>query len=251
MKQHVASAAMVAAGEGGMVVQLGGTISLETNALVQALTQLLLDSKEAGILEVVPAYCSVTVYFDPLVLSRSCLEVKVQDLLLAMVPKQLAEPARLIQIPVCYGGVLGPDLELVARHAGLTAEQVIQLHTQTPYLVYMLGYTPGFPYLGGLNEGLALPRRKVPRGKVPRGSVGIGGRQTGIYPVESPGEWWLIGRTPLDLFNPQEAQPFLLFAGDYVQFVAVDIETYFSVRRKVNKGGFVPRIGKLEKGQKI
>ena len=131
-------------------------------------------------------------------------------------------PGRLIQVPVRYGGEYGPDLDDVARHAGLTADDVVRLHTGAEYAVYMVGFSPGFPYLAGLPERLAMPRLDSPRQAVPIGSVGIGGRQTGIYPVETPGGWRIIGRTSLRLFTPDADPPTLFQLGDRVRFVDQD-----------------------------
>src|SRR5262249_55828790 len=130
--------------------------------------------------------------------------------------------SRTIDIPVCYGGECGPDLEDVARHTGLAPAEVIARHSAVTYLVYFLGFSPGFPYLGGLAPELATPRLSAPRKRVPAGSVAIGGRQTGVYPVESPGGWRIIGRTDLRLFDPNAEPPALLRTGDSVRFVSVN-----------------------------
>lgn len=225
------------AGEYGLVVEFGTVISPAINALVLQLTRLLLALDQAGIREVVPTYRSVSIYFDPLLLSRPVLTGLVENLLARLNPVVMANsPARIVNVPVCYGGVLGPDLDFVARYTGLSVREVITAHTAQPYLVYMLGFTPGFPYLGGLPAELEVPRQETPRNKVPAGSVGIGGNQTGFYPIESPGEWWLIGRTPLKAFAPQRPDPFLVAAGDYVQFTSIGIDDYFTIRRDVAAG---------------
>ncbi|QDR82347.1 5-oxoprolinase subunit PxpB [Sporomusa termitida] len=225
------------AGEYGLVVEFGTVISPAINALVLQLTSLLLDLNQGGIREVVPTYRSVSIYFDPLILSRQDLTELVETLLARLNPvTMLSLPARIVNVPVCYGGVLGPDLDFVARYTGLSVREVITAHTGQPYLVYMLGFTPGFPYLGGLPAQLEVPRQETPRNKVPAGSVGIGGNQTGFYPIESTGEWWLIGRTPLKAFAPQRSKPFLVAAGDYVQFTSIGIDDYFAIRRAVAAG---------------
>ena len=150
-----------------------------------------------------------------------------------MLEKQLSASSvrsgRIVEIPVCYGGAYGEDLPFVARHAGLSEQEVITLHSAQPYRIYMLGFLPGFPYLGGLDERLHTPRLATPRTKIPAGSVGIGGKQTGIYPMESPGGWQLIGRTPLTLFAPGESLPYA--AGDSIRFVPVDKAEFARIRK--------------------
>ncbi len=236
------------AGEFGLVVEFGTEISPQINALVQQLAQRLSLNRSAGILEIVPTYRSVTVYFDPLVLTRDVLIEDIRQLLNKIQPQEPeCLPTRLVYVPVCYGGVLGPDLDFVAKFTGLSPREVINMHTATPYLVYMLGFTPGFPYLGGLPEQLVVPRQEKPRSKVPAGSVGIGGNQTGFYPIESTGEWWLIGRTPLKAFDPRQSNPFLTAAGDYIQFVAIDIDEYFEIRRQVTAGTYTIKVKCLQR----
>lgn len=237
---------LMVAGEYGLVVELGAVISPEVNALVLQLTRLLTDSNCQGILEIVPTYRSVAVYFDPLTLTREDLTKLIHQLLGQLKPMETeCALARVVYVPVCYGGVLGPDLEFVAKYIGLSVREVIAAHTVKPYLVYMLGFTPGFPYLGGLPEQLVVPRQETPRNQVPAGSVGIGGNQTGFYPIESPGEWWLIGRTPLKAFDPKRSNPFLVAAGDYVQFVDIGIDEYFTIRREVAAGLYTLQVGHL------
>ena len=230
---------LLVAGECGLVVEFGNVISLKINALVQQFTRLLTAVEIQGIVEVVPTYRSVTIYFDPLTISRQRLTQYVKEFLSELKPQEKETLSTgIVYVPVCYGGVLGPDLEYVAKYTGLSTQEVIKIHTSKPYLVYMLGFTPGFPYLGGLPEQLMVPRQEKPRSRVPEGSVGIGGNQTGFYPSESPGEWWLIGRTPLKAFNPKWSNPFLVTAGDYVQFVDIRMDAYFKIRREVAAGTY-------------
>jgi inhibitor of KinA len=139
---------------------------------------------------------------------------------------------RLVEIPVCYGGVYGPDLEAVARHTGLPPQELIRRHAAGSYRVYMLGFAPGFAYLGGMDEQLATPRKAEPRTAIPAGSVGIAGGQTGVYPLETPGGWQLIGRTPLPLFDAQRNPPSLLQMGNRVRFVPIDEATYLKLERR-------------------
>lgn len=234
MQKEQSDIRLIAAGEMGLVVEFGQEISPNINASVHQFSQALRKSMPDGILELVPTYCAVTIYFDPLILSRERLMEFVWIRVKEMEFFEKKETKRnVIHIPVCYGGVLGPDIEYVAKYTGLSVEEIICKHTEKPYQVYMLGFTPGFPYLGDVQESLFVPRQKKPRLRVPIGSVGIGGGQTGFYPSESPGEWWLIGRTPVKAFDPAIKNPFLLTAGDFVQFFSVDMDMYFSIRREV------------------
>lgn len=240
---------LLVAGECGLVVEFGDSISPEIAMLVQQLTRLLAAGKQPGIIEVVPTYRSVMVYFDPLICMRKALSGYISKLIADIEPKKLGKlPARVVKVPVCYGGVLGPDLEYVARFTGLSTDEVIALHTSQTYLVYMLGFTPGFPYLGSLPDKIVVPRKKKPLAKVPAGSVGIAGNQTGVYSSESQGEWWLIGRTPLKFVNLTGSSSFLVSPGDYVQFVAISMEEYFQLRQAVDKGGFLPQIRYASEG---
>jgi len=208
------------AGDGALVVELGEEIDRKINAKVHALAFALERQKLNGLLEVVPAYCSLMVYYDPLKTDLSTL----MERLIALGERleELPLPKRrLVEIPTVYGGVFGPDLSFVAAYHGLTEEEVIDLHTGPLYHVYLLGFTPGFAYLGDLPQKLATPRLRTPRSKVPAGSVGIGGNQTGIYPLESPGGWRIIGRTFISLFDPAKEPPTLLLPGDQVKFIRI------------------------------
>ncbi len=206
-------------GEQGMAVELGDAIDEEVTARVHRLAAAVRRTLAREVLEVVPTYRSLFVAFDPLRVPRERLARRIGALLERM-PARAAvlPPGRTVRIPVCYGGEHGPDLEFVARHAGLAPPEVVDLHASTDYRVYMLGFTPGFPYLGGMSPRIATPRLEQPRTRIPGGSVAIGGEQTGIYPVDSPGGWRLIGRTPLRLFDPSLPEPFLVAAGDRVRF---------------------------------
>ena len=169
-----------------------------------------------GILNFHPAYSSVLVDFDPRLRGFAELEALLRELAAAGNGADAIE--RMVEIPVRYGGEYGPDLEDVARHTGLSAARVVELHSSAGYLVHFLGFSPGFPYLGGLPAELATPRLAAPRKLVPGGSVAIGGSQTGVYPVDSPGGWRIIGRTPLRLFDAEASPPALLAMGDSVRF---------------------------------
>lgn len=200
-------------------------IAEDVSRKVMALRDALLPLQGEGILETVPAFASLLVYYDPLRLDYRTVERRVKDLAGNMTGKGHAK-GKTVEIPVCYGGKYGEDLEFVADHAGLSKEEVIRLHSGRTYRIYMLGFLPGFPYLGGLDERLFTPRLASPRTKIPAGSVGIGGEQTGIYPMESPGGWRLIGRTPLVLYDPADSGRPAYEAGDTIRFVPVGEAEY-------------------------
>jgi inhibitor of KinA len=229
-------------GEGGIVVELGDAIDPAVNARVHALARAVNARLSAEVLEVVPGYASLLVLHDPLVSPRARLARRLQALARELGDVPAGAPRRVVRVPVCYGAELGPDLEDVARHAGLPAAEIVALHAAPVYRVYLLGFTPGFPYLGGMSPRLACPRLAAPRVRIPPGSVAIGGEQTGIYPVESPGGWRIIGRTPLRLFDPTPGapRPFLLSAGDGLRFVPVGREEFDALARAVAEGRHAP-----------
>lgn len=216
---------MIPLGDSAIIIQLDKTITLDTHQKVNVLAARLQDNSFPGMVEIVPAFTTVTVYYNPVKFSYkdacTALEQIVSDL-----EATLAGTPRTVEIPVCYGGEFGPDLEFVAEHNGLTADEVVQIHSSGEYLVYMIGFAPGFPYLGGMSERIQAPRRSSPRLTIPAGTVGIAGRQTGVYPLETPGGWQLIGRTPEALFRPNESPPSLLQAGDIVRFRPVSHKEY-------------------------
>ena len=206
-----------------LVLRLGDTIDTHTNARVHAFCACIRGQRPLWLRDLVPAYASVGVFFDPMLIEADALKALLGTMLAAMrVDAQTAMAARTIEIPVVYGGDAGPDLESAAAELGITPGDLAKRHAAGEYTVAMIGFAPGFPYLLGLDPALALPRLATPRTSVPAGSVGIGGNQTGIYPRESPGGWRLVGRTPLTLFDPSRAEPALLAPGDRVRFVAMD-----------------------------
>lgn len=237
------------AGEQGLVVEFGNNIDAAVNARVHRLAQALRPMLQREVLELVPTYRSLMVYFDPLRISRTDLIRRITDLAEQEVATaENVSAAKVVYIPVCYGGEYGPDLEFVARHTGLSETEVVAIHTSTPYQVYMLGFTPGFPYLGGMSERIAAPRLAQPRTKIPAGSVGIAGSQTGLYPIESPGGWQIIGQTPVKAFDPDASAPFLFAAGEYLQFVSITPEEYQRIRQEVTAGVYEPRCSWLMGG---
>ena len=217
-------------GDQAVTVEWGSTIDQRINRQVHAFARKVEELFHPAITEVVPTYRSATVHYRPEVLSYE--ELKQLLLSLAQGSPEETEELPVVEIPVCYGGEYGPDLLEVAQHCSLTPEEVIARHTAPTYRIYMLGFTPGFPYLGGMDPSIAAPRRKEPRIHIPAGSVGIAGEQTGVYPIVSPGGWQLIGRTPLRLFDPQREQPILLSAGAGIRFVPIDEETFRKMEEK-------------------
>ncbi len=209
-----------AAGDQAVLVELGDEISPETNARVHSIARAIEEVGVEGVVDVIPAYDSLLVQYDARAVSMADLQARVVELDSERV--ELAEGGSVVELPVLYGGEHGPDIERVAEHAVMSVDEVIGLHSGTDYPVYMLGFTPGFPYLGGLDERLATPRVATPRLGIPGGSVGIAESQTGVYPLTSPGGWNIIGRTPLSLFDPTREPPSLLAPGDVVRFVPLD-----------------------------
>jgi KipI family sensor histidine kinase inhibitor len=210
-------------GDRSLLVELGDDISPAVNQRVQELFSALDLQRIEGLRELVPSYRSLLVIYDPLRISPDDMKRAVGDIYRHLDKIQLPEP-RTLEIPVVYGGELGPDLESVARHHGITTREVIEFHIQPTYRVYMIGFTPGYPYLGEVPAEIATPRRETPRTHVPRGSVGIAQKQTGIYSVDSPGGWQIIGWTPLNLFNPGQQPPSLLMMGDRVHFKVITVQ---------------------------
>ena len=207
-------------GDRSVLVELGNEISSRTNQKVRELLVGLDHRMMDGILELVPGYRSLLVVFDPLEIELERLKRTIDNAVGQLDTSRLPPP-QTVEIPVVYGDEYGPDLEWVAEFHKMTTEEVIQIHTEPLYRVFMIGFMPGFPYLGEVPEALVTPRRETPRTHVPQGSVAIAQKQTGIYPVESPGGWQIIGRTPVGLFDPGQQQPSLLEMGDQVKFYAV------------------------------
>lgn len=207
-------------GDSALLLRVARRIDAAAELRVRAACERLERARIEGVSDVAPAFTTVAVHYDPARIAFDTLAARVREVLRGCTAAD-ASAGRLVEVPVRYGGADGPDLEVVAAHTGLSPAEVVRLHAAGEYRVHMIGFAPGFPYLGGLDPRLACPRRDAPRTEVPAGSVGIGGAQTGIYPVVSPGGWQLIGRTSLALFDPASARPSLLAAGDRVRFVEV------------------------------
>ena len=212
-------------GDAALMVEFGHTIDPELNARVIAYTEAIRAQRWDGVLDVVPTYCSATIHVDPLILDVDTLMDRVRQISQTH-SAQKRSSGKHHTIPVLYGGEFGPDLEGLAAFAKLPVPEAIRLHASISYRVYMLGFSPGFPYLGSVPPPLAMPRLATPRTTVPAGSVGIAERQTGIYPTATPGGWRIIGRTPIQLYRPNSSAPFLLSPGDLVQFKSVGPREY-------------------------
>jgi inhibitor of KinA len=213
------------ASDQSLLVSFGHGISRDAHEQVRKLLFLLQSEPVAAIHNLHPAYCSLLIKFDPLQLGHDELEAILRPVLARLVELRLPEP-RQVEIPVCYGGDLGPDLEDVAAQCHVPPDRVAEVHASVTYVVYFLGFVPGFAYLGELPEALATPRLPMPRRSVAPGSVAIAGRQTGIYPLPTPGGWRLIGRTPLVMFRREGAQMCRLSIGDHVRFVPISRERF-------------------------
>ena len=228
---------ILTAGDSALLIEFGKDINPETNRKITALVQLMREQHIEGIVDVIPAFCSLLINYDPRVLSYEELKERMEHLL-KMETKTEATRKRIFEIPVCYGGEYGPDIENIAEHAGLSVEEVIKIHSSKDYLIYMLGFLPGFTYLGGLDERIHTPRLASPRLKMRAGSVGIGGSQTGIYPLDSPGGWQLMGMTPVRTYDPERQTPILVEAGDYIRFIPIDEEEFLRIQELVEKGEY-------------
>ncbi|MGQ9565250.1 MAG: 5-oxoprolinase subunit PxpB [Candidatus Bathyarchaeales archaeon] len=209
-------------GDQALLVKFGESIDLSINRKVHTLNRAIEQTKIVGVEECVPAYASLLIHYNPLKTSYERLVYQLKDLELHLEEFDARVEARQVVVPTVYGGEFGPDLVNVAKLHSLTLEEVIRIHSENEYTVYMIGFIEGFPYMGKIPDSIATPRLKTPRLKIPAGSVGIAGNQTGIYPCESPGGWQIIGRTPLKLFNPYARQPTLFQPGDKVRFKPIN-----------------------------
>ena len=228
-------------GDKGLVAEFGNEINEAVNEKVRNLYLAIRKSEIPGILEMVPTYRSLMIIYDPMNIELNNLIERLTEIEKNMESIELPKP-RILEIPTIYGGEFGEDLGFVAEHNGISEDEVIKIHSSVDYRIYMLGFTPGFPYLGGMSEKIATPRLKTPRTKIPAGSVGIAGKQTGIYPIESPGGWQLIGLTPIKLYDPRNKIPILLQAGDYIRFVPIKKDEYDHISSLVEKNRYEIKI---------
>lgn len=224
-------------GDSSLLVEFGKEISPDINRRITAVVQLLKEQHIEGVVDLIPAFCSLLINYDPRVISYEEISERVHAII-KLDARAGEQRKRVYEIPVCYGGEYGPDIDNIAEHAGLSVDEVIKIHSSRDYLIYMLGFLPGFCYLGGLDERIHTPRLANPRIKINAGSVGIGGSQTGIYPLDSPGGWQLMGMTPVKTYDPERDVPILVEAGDYIRFVPIDEDEYKRIKDQVDRGEY-------------
>ena len=222
------------AGDRGLLVEYGDRIHPDVNNKVRCMAIVLGKESPKGVLETIPTYRSLLIIYDPAITNPAKLKKEILAL-----EERLSQikipPPNTVEIPVCYGGEFGPDIQFVADHNSITADDVVRIHSEADYQIYMIGFTPGFPFLGGLPKELHTPRLETPRSFVPERSVGIANNQTGIYPLASPGGWQLIGKTPLRLFAPEHSNPFIYKVGDRIKFKPISAEDYNRLAGEVKK----------------
>lgn len=234
-------------GESAIVIEFGDEISKEVNAKIRKMMLGIEKEQWKGIVEVIPTYRSVLLQYDPFVWTYKDILEKLNTLTLDSCDEE-EEEVHLIEIPTLYAGEFGSDIDFVSAHTKLSVEEIIQRHTAVDYLVYMLGFIPGFTYLGGMDESLSTPRLKTPKLGILPGSVGIAGSQTGIYPSLSPGGWQIIGRTPLNLYDTTKNPPVFIQAGDYIRYISIDEGEYARIEKEVQEGRYEVKIQKVNRG---
>lgn len=233
----MANVRIAAAGDSSILIEFEKEIRPDINQKISATVQLLKAQHTPGVIDIIPAFCSLLINYDPRVISYGEMKKRLEEILKIEV-KAGERRKKVYEIPVCYGGKYGPDIQTIADNAGLSIEEVIEIHSSCDYLIYMLGFLPGFCYLGGLDERIHTPRLANPRLKISAGSVGIGGSQTGIYPLDSPGGWQLMGMTPVKTYDPEREVPILVEAGDYIRFIPIDEEEYLRIKDLVDKNEY-------------
>lgn len=225
---------------GDTVVQIvfGKEISEESNRNIRTFVDRLEKHPIEGVVEWVPAYTTLSIFYRPDIILYKEICKKLESIQIDLQGTETVIPSLIYEIPTFYGGEVGSDLSYVAQYNDLTEEEVIATHTSKEYLIYMMGFLPGFPYLGGMPKRIATPRRKNPRPMIKKGSVGIAGEQTGIYPIESPGGWQIIGQTPVRLYDLKRDKPILLSSGDYLKFVSICKEEYGEIENAIQRGEY-------------
>ena len=224
-------------GDRSLYVEVGDEITPEVNRGIRNLLSAIDKADLAGVKALAPTYRSILVYYDPLTVGTEALKEQIAGLYWNLEDAEVGG-AKIVEIPTLYGGEFGPDIDFVASHNGISEAEVVKVHTGSDYLVYMVGFNPGFPYLGGMSERIATPRLPTPRVRMVPGSVGIAERQTGIYPLASPGGWRVIGRSPIRMFDPGREPPSLVQAGDLVRFTSIDKTAYRKIEGEVEAGTY-------------
>ena len=222
------------AGDCGLLVEYGDEIDPDINNKVRSMAIVMEKESPKGVLETIPTYRSLLIIYDPGITNPAKLEKEILALEESLSQIKIPSPDT-VEIPVCYGGEFGPDIQFVAEHNSITKDDVVRIHSGAEYQIYMIGFTPGFPFLGGLPKVLHTPRLETPRSFVPEGAVGIANNQTGIYPLASPGGWQLIGKTPLKLFAPEHSNPFIYKVGDRIKFKSISAEDFVRLAGEVKK----------------
>ena len=226
---------IIPTGDSSILLEFNQIISPEINKNITTLVYLVKEQQIEGVMDMIPAFCSLLINYDPRVITYDQLIKRLKPLMKLNI-NSVSKIKKVFEIPVCYGEIYGPDIEFIVKNSGLSEEEVINIHSSKDYLIYMLGFLPGFSYLGGLDERIHTPRLKNPRLKIPAGSVGIGGGQTGIYPLESPGGWQLLGKTPIKTYDPNRKDPILFESGDYIRFIPISKEEYENIKSEVEAG---------------
>lgn len=233
-------------GDSAVTVQFKNEISKEVNSYVTSFCAEIENNKIKGVIEYIPTFCSVSVLYDCTLISAKKLISKLEKII-KNIKITSSRKAKLYEIPVCYDDCFALDMGNVCEHSHLTREEVIARHSGRDYLIYMLGFLPGFAYLGGMDEALATPRLDSPRSEIFEGAVGIGGEQTGIYPVASPGGWQLIGKTPVKVYDKKRENPILYSSGDYIRFVPVSLAEYDQIETQINTGTYRVKVTEVER----